>query len=113
MLTLTDVYHVLEVRKNLVFGGLLNKFGFKLIFESNKFILFKGGTSFGKWYMYKGIFKLNINNMNVSSTCMVDSLSLWHNRLGHVNIRRLNNMANLELILKHKNDMHEKCKVCA
>ena len=112
-LTLTDVYHVPEVRRNLVFDGVLNKFGFKLIFESNKFILFKGGTFFGKGYMYEGMFKLNINNMNVSSTYMVDSLSLWHNHLGHANIRRLNNMANLELIPKHENDMHEKCKVCA
>ena len=51
--------------------------------------------------------------MNVSSAYMVDSLSLWHNRFGHVNIRRLNDMANLELIPKHENDMYEKCKVCA
>ncbi|KAH9726106.1 hypothetical protein KPL70_008133 [Citrus sinensis] len=112
-LTLTDVYHVPEVRKNLVSGSLLNKFGFKLVFESNKFILSKGGTFVGKRYMYEGMFKLNINNMNVSSAYMVDSLSLWHNRLGHVNVRRLHDMANLELIPKHENDMHEKCKVCA
>ncbi|KAH9715709.1 hypothetical protein KPL71_021156 [Citrus sinensis] len=111
-LTLTDVYHVPEVRKNLVSGSLLNKFGFKLVFESNKFILSKGGTFVGKGYMYEGMFKLNINNMNVSSAYMVDSLSLWHNRLGHVNIRRLHDMANLELIPKHENDMHEKCKGC-
>ncbi|KAH9780112.1 CCHC-type domain-containing protein [Citrus sinensis] len=109
-LTLTDVYHVPEVRKNLVSGGLLDKFGFKLVFESNKFILSKGGTFVGKGYMYEGIFKLNINNMNVSFAYMVDSLSLWHNRLGHVNVRRLHDMANLELFPKHENDMHEKCK---
>ena len=30
-----------------------------------------------------------------------------------MNIRRLDDMANLKLILKHENDMHEKCKVCA
>ena len=63
--------------------------------------------------MYEGMFKLNINNMNVSSTYMVDSLSLWHNCLGHVNIKRLHDMTNLELIPKHENDMHEICKVCA
>ena len=47
-LTLTDVYHVPEVRKNLVSGSLFNKFGFKLVLESNKFILSKGGTFIGK-----------------------------------------------------------------
>lgn len=44
VLTLSDVYHIPEVRKNLVSGILLNKFGFNLVFESNKFILTKGDT---------------------------------------------------------------------
>ena len=47
-LTLTDVYHVPEVRKNLVSGSLLNKHGFKLVFESDKVILSKSGTFVGK-----------------------------------------------------------------
>ena len=47
-LTLTDVYHVPEVRRNLVSSSLLNKYGFKLIFESNKFILFKVAPLLGK-----------------------------------------------------------------
>ena len=63
--------------------------------------------------MYEGMFKLNINHMNVSSAYMVNSLSLCHDHLGHVNIRRLHDMANLELIPKDENDMHGKCKVCA
>ena len=47
ILTLTDVCHVPEIRKNLVFGTLLNKNGFKLVFESNKFTLTKGGMYVG------------------------------------------------------------------
>jgi hypothetical protein len=35
VLTLTDVYYVPEIRKNLVSGGLLNKFDFKCVFESD------------------------------------------------------------------------------
>ena len=42
VLTLNDVYYVPEVRKNLVSGSLLNKFGFKLIFEADKYIMSKG-----------------------------------------------------------------------
>ena len=61
--------------------------------------------------MYEEKFKLN--KMNVSSTYMIDSLFLWHNCLEHVNIRRLHDIPNLELIPKHENDMHKKCKVCA
>lgn len=36
-ITLKDAYYVLEIKKNHVFGSLMNKFGFKLIFQSNTF----------------------------------------------------------------------------
>ncbi|GKD06137.1 zinc finger, CCHC-type containing protein [Tanacetum coccineum] len=62
-LTLNDVLHVLDVRKNLVSGSLLNKFGFKLAFESDKFILSKGGKFIGKGYHTGGLFKLNIKDV--------------------------------------------------
>nr|GEW78821.1 zinc finger, CCHC-type [Tanacetum cinerariifolium] len=35
----TNVLYVLEIRKNLVSGWLLNKFGFHLVFKSDKFVL--------------------------------------------------------------------------
>ncbi|GKF72790.1 zinc finger, CCHC-type containing protein, partial [Tanacetum coccineum] len=59
-LTLKDVLHVPDVHKNLVSRSLLNKFGFKLVFESNKFIISKGGKFVGKGYHAGGMFKLNI-----------------------------------------------------
>ncbi|GJW57500.1 hypothetical protein Tco_0104231 [Tanacetum coccineum] len=34
-LTLNNVFHVPNVRKNLMFGSILSKFGFKLVFESD------------------------------------------------------------------------------
>ena len=58
ILTLTNVFYVPEVRKNLVSGGLLNKFGFKLVFEADKFVLSKGGLFVGKGYLCDGMFKL-------------------------------------------------------
>ena len=36
-LTLKDVLHVPDIQKNLVFGSLLSKNGFKLVFEFDKF----------------------------------------------------------------------------
>nr|GEW06247.1 Pol polyprotein [Tanacetum cinerariifolium] len=49
-LKLTNVLYVLEIRKNLVSGWLLNKFGFCLIFESDKFVLSKNQMYVGKGY---------------------------------------------------------------
>ncbi|GKA88599.1 pol polyprotein [Tanacetum coccineum] len=49
-LKLTNVLYVLEICKNLVSGWLLNKFGFRLVFESNKFVLSKNQVYVGKGY---------------------------------------------------------------
>jgi hypothetical protein len=52
VLILTDVYYVPEIRKNLVSRGLLNKVGFKCVFESDQFVLTKGST-----FVFEGVFK--------------------------------------------------------
>ena len=57
-LTLNDVLYVPEIRKNLVSGWLLNKHGFRLVFESDKFVLTKNGVYVGKGYINRGMFKL-------------------------------------------------------
>ncbi|GJV50491.1 pol polyprotein [Tanacetum coccineum] len=78
VLKLTNVLYVLEIRKNLVSGWLLNKFGFRLVFESDKFVLSKNQMYVGKGYVVNGMFKLNvivvkndINKMN-SSAYLID-----------------------------------------
>lgn len=53
LLVLNDVDYVPEVKKNLVSIGLLNKFGFKLVCEANKFVLSKDGVFVGKGWANK------------------------------------------------------------
>ena len=118
-LTLNDVLHVLEIRKNLVSGSLLSKKGFRLVFESDKFVLTKSGIYVGKGYMSNGLFKMNgiiivsdFNNKNTSSAYMLESSNIWHGRLGHVNFDTLNKLMNLELLPKFKIDSNHKCEIC-
>ena len=113
ILTLTDVYHVPEIRKNLVSVSLLNMHGFKLVFDGDKFILSKGGVFVGKGYVYEGMYKLRSNEISINSAYIVDSLSLWHSRLDHVNTRKMRNMINHDLISKCANNMIDKCDICA
>ncbi|GAA0143846.1 hypothetical protein LIER_35819 [Lithospermum erythrorhizon] len=47
-LTLNDVYHAPALRKNLLFGYLLNKYGFKKVYESGNFIMSKASIFVGK-----------------------------------------------------------------
>ena len=41
--TLNNVLYVPDIRQNLVSGSLLSKNGFRLVFESDKFVLTKNG----------------------------------------------------------------------
>ena len=57
-LTLNNVLYVPEIRKNLVSGSLLNKHGFRMVFESDKVILSKSGMFVGKGYVCNGCLNL-------------------------------------------------------
>ena len=87
LLTLNNVLHVADIRKNLVFGSLLSKSGFQIVFYSNKFIFSKSGTFVGKGYLYDDLFKMNDgkNNKITSSTYLLESYDVWHDMLGHMN----------------------------
>ena len=87
-LTLTKVLYVPDIQKNLVSGSLLNNHGFRLVFESNKFVLSKSGMYVWKGYVSDGMWKLNVmtiikSNINKASTStyMIESSNLWHGRL--------------------------------
>ena len=54
-LILTNVLYVLEIHKNLVPGSLLSNHGFRLVFESNEFILSNSGMYVGNGYMSDGM----------------------------------------------------------
>ena len=90
-LTLNNVLYIPDIRKNLVAESLLSKNGFRLVFESDKFVLTKNGMYVGKGYMFDGLFKLNVMtivpsiiNKKISSSYLLESSNLWHDRLGHV-----------------------------
>lgn len=70
MLKLSNVYYAPEVRKIFVSDSLLNKFGFKLVFEADKFILSKGGMFVGNGYLSHGIFKHNVEFNNNTDFCI-------------------------------------------
>nr|GEX73848.1 retrovirus-related Pol polyprotein from transposon TNT 1-94 [Tanacetum cinerariifolium] len=93
-LVLSNVLHVPNITKNLISGPILRNKGFKLVFESDKFVITKSGMCVGKGYLDEGLFKLSvvtddnvINNNNTgtstASVYMIDPSFLWHSRLGH------------------------------
>lgn len=102
ILILTDILHVSDIRKNLIFGVLLYKVGVKLIFESSKIILIRNGVFVGKWYCSGNLYVLHVamNEVASSFAYSVDYFDVWHEILGHTNISYLKMMKNLGLIMK-------------
>ena len=115
-LTLNNVLYVPKIRKNLVSGLLLNKHGFRMVFESDKVILSKSRMYVGKGYVFDRLFKLNvmtiINKNNQSSVYLLESSNLWHGRLGHVNYDTLHRLINLDHIPFYQIDSKHKCEIC-
>ncbi|XP_075077346.1 uncharacterized protein LOC142164072 [Nicotiana tabacum] len=78
-LTLLNVYHVPDMKKNLMSAALLSKKGFKIVIESDHVIVSKNGVFVGKGYNCNGMFKLSINEINYVSAYIVESDSSFLN----------------------------------
>ena len=62
---LNVVLHVLDMRRNLVYGFVLNRAGLKLAFESNKLVLSRNGDFVGKSFCHRGLFILDADCENM------------------------------------------------
>nr|GEV36325.1 zinc finger, CCHC-type [Tanacetum cinerariifolium] len=113
VVSLLNVLHVPNVRKNLVSSSVLNNCGYKQVIESNKFIISKHGVFVGFGYLRNHMFRLNIVSDNIClafmSTSKLNDSILWHARLGHVHFKRMQDMSKDGLILSINMDT-EKCK---
>ncbi|GJY43906.1 zinc finger, CCHC-type containing protein [Tanacetum coccineum] len=104
-------------KENLISGPVLNKCGYKQVYESDKYILSKCGVFVGFGYYNNGMFMLNLNkvpddsdSVYMSSSTVVNS-SLWHARLGHVHYKRMLEMSKDELI-PAIDENPDKCTTC-
>nr|GEZ74498.1 zinc finger, CCHC-type [Tanacetum cinerariifolium] len=86
-------------KRSVVLGPVLNKCGYKQVYESDKYILSKSGVFVGFAYYNNGMFMLNLNkvpddsgSVYVSSSTVVNS-SLWHAHLGNVHYKKMLEMS--------------------
>nr|GEX40136.1 retrotransposon protein, putative, Ty1-copia subclass [Tanacetum cinerariifolium] len=103
-ITLFNVLYVPKLHMNFVSSPMLNKCGYKQVYESDKYILSKSGVFIGFGYYNNDMFMLNLNkvpddsdSVYMSSSTVVNS-SLWHARLGHVHYKRMLEMSKDDLI---------------
>jgi hypothetical protein len=60
---LKNVHHVPSINKNLVRRSLLCRYGNKIVFESNNFVISKFGNFIGKGYECGGFFRLSLSDI--------------------------------------------------
>ncbi|XP_077242586.1 uncharacterized protein LOC143883110 [Tasmannia lanceolata] len=104
-LTLKNVKHVPSIPKNLVSGSLLCDAGMRLDFHGGKDVLSYNNVYFENAYRTDG---MSIVSSVVNEITGSDySSELWHNKLDHVNYRKLQDMKSLGLLPKCGGDKPE------
>jgi hypothetical protein len=102
---LKNVQHVPSINKNLVSGSLLCRNDFKVVLESNKFVMSKCGQFIGKCYVCRALFHFLVSdccNKSVNNIC--DGInesdgSIWYSHLCHLNFGSMSQLSSLNLIL--------------
>ncbi|KAK8988277.1 hypothetical protein V6N11_065872 [Hibiscus sabdariffa] len=114
-LALNNVLYVLALRRNLISGGLLNKADIKLVFEADKLVLSRNGDYIEKGFLNGGLFvietQLNENKVSTSAY-IVETVDMWHTRLGHANIHSLKKMMKMNILPKLDITNFNKCEIC-
>ncbi|KAL2253467.1 UNVERIFIED_CONTAM: Retrovirus-related Pol polyprotein from transposon TNT 1-94 [Sesamum indicum] len=116
ILSLKRVHHVPTVRRNIISGSVIVREGYELVFKFNKVVIQQFGIFVGKGYLDDGLFKVRVDNnkIDVSDSIIlnVESSTLWHSRLGHLNFNSIKRMMNLNLIPSQNIERNHKCQIC-
>ena len=113
-LELRDVLHVSKIRKNLVSGSMLNRYGYKQVYKFERYVLSMGGVFVGINHYNNGMFMLNINSTTINGYAFMlgsSNFSLWHAWLGDVNYKFLIDMSKEGLLPSFDVNV-ERCKTC-
>ena len=97
---------------------MLGRAGIKVLFDGGIVTLSKNEIFVGKGYDNDGLFVLNvdqvINENGLSSYAyLVDSIDVWHGRLGHLNLGYIKKMKECGIINSLGEANMEKCEICA
>ena len=78
ILALHNMQHIPDVNKNLISDFLLNKHGYKLVFESKRVVISLNRNFIGKGYAYGGLFKCVAHSNNELNNITSSFVSIFH-----------------------------------
>ena len=100
--TLSDVRHVLELKKNLISLGVLDSNGYKFTGQNGVLKVSKGALvvikaeKVGNLYRLKG--STQVNEAMIVSEKVEEGFRLWHQWLGHMSKKGLQVLMNRKLL---------------
>jgi hypothetical protein len=115
---LKNVQHIPSINKNLVSVSLLCRDGFKVVLESNKFVVSKCEQFIGKGYVCESLFRFSVSDCyNKSMNNICDGInesdaSIWHSHVCHLNFCSMSRLSSLNLILNLSIVKGSKCQSC-
>ncbi|KAK8950761.1 hypothetical protein KSP39_PZI003380 [Platanthera zijinensis] len=114
ILFLLNVKVVPNLTKNLISISLLDKAGMTFTTQNGRMTLAVNSHYFGCAYLINGMYRLSLNNDSIHqiSSNLIDP-KLLHNRLGHVNYRKMLELAKSHNIPLDLSIRFDKCEVCA
>ncbi|GJW37208.1 retrovirus-related pol polyprotein from transposon TNT 1-94 [Tanacetum coccineum] len=118
-LKLKNILYVPKIRKNIVSGWLLNKYGFRLAFECNTFELTmehfvrsKDSKEYCVRVVAQQVWISPCIWLNTNSTYVVESSNVQHGRLGHVNYNSIRLLMKSNCIPTFHIDSNHTCQTC-
>ncbi|GKA38465.1 retrovirus-related pol polyprotein from transposon TNT 1-94 [Tanacetum coccineum] len=99
-ITITNVEHVSGLAFNLISVGQLCDDNCVVSFTKVDCAISKNGKTLAKSHRRNGLYTCKLGDNSKQKIClasMVDNSTLWHRRLGHANMRLVQNLASNEL----------------
>jgi hypothetical protein len=113
---LTDVRHVPELRKNLIYLVVLDTGGYKSIFQGGVMKVYKGILLVMKTKKVGNLFLLEGTTESDHATTVSekdsDSVQMWHQRLGHMSEQGLKVLSDRKLLPCLNSLKLDFCKHC-
>ena len=122
VLVLNDCYYVPNFVSNIISISMLDKRGFRIIFNNNICSIYHDDDLYVNGYLQHGIYVLpdvNYNSvMHVSSSfkrkrdSQLNKTYLWHCRLGHVGEKRINKLYKEGYLDNYDYESYKTCESC-
>ena len=118
-LSIDDVAHVDNLGFNLLSISQLCRNKYNVLFSENGSKILKDGITIAKGVLKNNVYVMKLDSTSRDKLCLTsldESSTLWHRRLGHANMRLIQNLSSKDLVRnlpKLKYDQHfcDACKV--